>query len=80
VPHLEDDLLAALTGWLLARSAREPERVASLLDDSDPLRRRFAAVAAARLAARDPGALRQAAASDDPEIASFARGELDLRV
>jgi hypothetical protein len=76
--HLDDDLLAALTGWLVAASAREPERVVAVLGDVDPLTRRFAAAAARRLVGEDESVLRRAADSDDPEVARFARGELDI--
>lgn len=47
-------------------------RIQAALDDPDPITRRFAAAAAARLSSHDPTLLARAAIVEDPDVRKFA--------
>jgi hypothetical protein len=82
-PHLADRHMADLVAWLEAGGS-DPAHLPDILNrlhDPDKRTRMFAAAAAARVAAADRQGLERAAASDDPEVRSFAESvlsELDL--
>ena len=74
--------IAILVSWLIQLNSLQIEQAkahtVTALDGEDPLVRKFAAVAAARLASDDPSPLQSAASSMDPEIKQFAQDELGL--
>lgn len=78
----EDRQLAKLIGWIANLPSMQMERAKreakAALASEDAIRRRIAAVAAARLAPDDPGPLREAAESRDPDVRQFARDEVEL--
>lgn len=72
--HATDIKLARLIKWLLnAATPEHVDQILVMLEDADPTTRRFAAAAAARIAASTRLALERAARSEDEEIGSFAR-------
>jgi hypothetical protein len=76
-PYLDREasqLIAWLAGCVDATDCSS--EIALMLEDPRDMVRRVAAVAASRLAARDATALREAAASVDPDLNSFATFEL----
>ncbi len=78
VPHLLDIALARRVKWLLETIEKNAaSEILLSLGDQDSMMRLFAAAAAARLAPRSVAPLEHAAASPDPEVASFARDVLE---
>jgi hypothetical protein len=77
LPHLTDLPVAARVIWLLeVIEAKDVRDVLAALDGEDTLARRFAAVAAMRLAPGSLAPLEHAAAIPDTEISSFAQEAL----
>jgi hypothetical protein len=78
--HLEDRHVANLVTWL-ASAGSDPASlpdIRSRLQDPDRATRMFAGAAAARVAGASRQALDDAAASDDPDVRSFAEGEIKI--
>lgn len=73
---ISDDEIKRRLGWLLS-GENTLDHVISCLK-GDRLDRMFAAAAAARLSSDRLIALRVAAASEDPEVSTYARDELDI--
>jgi hypothetical protein len=59
-------------GWLLSASAGDADQIESYLADLDAGRRKYGAVAAARMAAYNRGPLVHATSMDEPDIKQFA--------
>lgn len=79
-PYLKDRHVADLVAWLVSAGsdpASLPD-IPSRLRDPDKATRMFAAAAAARMAATSRQGLEDAAASDDPDVRSFAEGEIEM--
>jgi hypothetical protein len=79
-PYLEDRHVADLVTWL-ASAGSDPASlpdIRSRLQDPDRATRMFAGAAAARVAGASRQALDDAAASDDPDVRSFAEGEIKI--
>lgn len=78
LPFVDAPDLREAMSWLISHRSMDHEAILEGLREADPLRRRFAAAAAARPKRFDVEALKEAAASDDPEVASFAESELRI--
>jgi hypothetical protein len=65
--------------WILGPNGSDSTQIAAGLRGSDPRHRKFAAAAAFRMAKSDSRPLRDATASDDPEIAQFT-GDMLKRI
>ncbi|GLW11660.1 hypothetical protein Misp01_67880 [Microtetraspora sp. NBRC 13810] len=78
VSRLESGQVRELAEWLLRQESEEPspDDVAARLEAPDPLVRRFAAAAAARLSDEEPDLLAYVAAAQDEEIRLVAQGRL----
>ena len=79
-PYLEDRHVADLVTWL-ASAGSDPASLPDIrgrLQDPDKATRMFAAAAAARVVATSRQGLEGAAASDDPDVRSFAEGEIEM--
>jgi len=76
--HVPDAMLARELEWLSGSEARDGREIQERLNASEPLTRRFAVAAAARVET-DDSPLTVAAQSDDPDIRAFAADELELR-
>jgi hypothetical protein len=78
LPHVTAGRLHVLSHWLVELASTTPgDSILERLRSNDPLTRRFAGSAAARVAGVDRSLLRAAAASNDEEICSFAKGWLN---
>jgi hypothetical protein len=76
-PHLDGQSMAARVSRLIEHeNVADTRALITELTHADRLHRLFATIAAARLATRDPSALRQAAESTEEEIRSFAEEHL----
>jgi len=65
--------------WMLGPNGSDSTQIATGLRGSDPRHRKFAAAASSRITKSDSQPLRDATASDDPEIAQFA-GDMLKRI
>jgi hypothetical protein len=80
LPYLANTSIARYLAWLLD-SEDTPGRdqdILAKLGDADPLTRRFAAAAAARLSQHDVVLLQRAADSSDVDVRSFAEHKLGV--
>ena len=65
--------------WMLAPAGANPDQIADAIERPSSLRQKFAVAAAFRIAKSDPGPLRRAMSSDDPDVAQFA-GDMLKRI
>ena len=63
--------------WILSQEGLDPARITARLRERSPRYRKIAVVAAVRIARRDSEPLRNAASSEDDEVAQFARDMLE---
>ena len=63
--------------WLLGDSGKDGAAVEAMLQNTEPRMRKYAAVAAARMAAENQHPLVVAASSGDSEVAEFAHDKLN---
>ena len=63
---------------LLPGKPQEAGQVIAMIDDKEPLVRKYGAILARRLYDESPELLQKAALSEDPEIRKFAEDEIEM--
>lgn len=64
--------------WLLSSKSEDPAAIVRVLQSQDPLLRKYAVAAAARLSGRNREPLLYAASVDDPDVKEFAETAITL--